>query len=159
GQIVPAAAAVAAVPPGTATIRPVPAQLPPAVHAFAGRRSGLADLDAHLTPEADASEAAGAAAARAGPAPAVLTGCGAAAVGESALAVHGAHRVAPRFPDGQLYVNLRGFDPSGQAVEPGAAVRRFLDALGVPAEQIPADLDGQTALYRSTLAGKHALVV
>src|SRR5262249_19229775 len=48
------------------------------------------------------------------------------------LAVYWAHRVAERFPDGQLYVNLRGFDPGGQVMAPAEAVRRFLDALGVP---------------------------
>ncbi len=162
GQIAPAAAAVPAVPPLAATIRPVPAQLPPAVHAFAGRRNELAALDARLPPGADASDPAGTAsatAARVSGALVIIAVSGTAGVGKTALAVHWAHRVAHRFPDGQLYANLRGFDPSGQTVEPGAAVRRFLDALGVPAEQIPADLDAQAALYRSTLAGKQALVV
>jgi hypothetical protein len=75
------------------------------------------------------------------------------------LAVHRAHRVADRFPDGQLYVNLRGFHPTGQAMDPAEAVRGFLDALGTPPERIPASLDAQAALYRSTLAGKRVLVV
>jgi NB-ARC domain len=84
---------------------------------------------------------------------------GTAGVGKTALAVYWAHQVAHRFPDGQLYVNLRGFDPSGQVMDPAEAVRRFLDALGVPPERTPVDVDAQVALYRSQLAGKRVLVV
>jgi tetratricopeptide (TPR) repeat protein len=73
--------------------------------------------------------------------------------------VYWAHQVADRFPDGQLYVNLRGFDPTGAVMEPAEAVRRFLDALQVPPERIPVDLDARAALYRSQLAGKRMLVV
>jgi hypothetical protein len=84
---------------------------------------------------------------------------GTAGVGKTALAVYWAHQVADRFPDGQLYVNLRGFDPSGSVMHPAEAVRRFLDALNVPPERIPVDLDAQAVLYRSQLAGKRMLVV
>jgi tetratricopeptide (TPR) repeat protein len=73
--------------------------------------------------------------------------------------VHWAHRVAAQFPDGTLYVNLRGFDPGGPALDPGEAVRGFLDAFGVPAARIPAGLPAQAGLYRSLLAGKRVLVV
>jgi predicted ATPase len=84
---------------------------------------------------------------------------GTAGVGKTALAVHWAHRVSAQFPDGQLYVNLRGFDPGETAVEPGDAVRGFLEALGVPAARMPADLAARAGLYRSLLAGQRVLVV
>jgi hypothetical protein len=78
---------------------------------------------------------------------------------KTALTVYWAHRVVEQFPDGQLYVNLRGFDLSGSVMDPTEAVRRFLVALGVPNERIPADLDAQAALYRSELAGRRVLMV
>jgi tetratricopeptide (TPR) repeat protein len=80
-------------------------------------------------------------------------------IGKTALAVHFAHQVAGDFPDGQLYVNLRGFDPAGPPMTPGEAVRIFLDALGVRAGQLPASLDAQAGLYRSLLAGRRMLVL
>ena len=80
-------------------------------------------------------------------------------IGKTALAVQWAHQVADRFPDGQLYVNLRGFDPAGPPVTPAEAVRGFLDAFEVPAARIPVSLDAQAALYRSLLAGRRVLVL
>lgn len=77
---------------------------------------------------------------------------GMAGIGKTALAVHWAHRIAHRYPDGQLYINLRGFDPADSVVTPAEAVRIFLDALGVPAQRIPADPEAQVALYRSLVA-------
>jgi len=128
---------------------PVPAQLPPPVAAFAGRDAELARLDAI----GDGQEAHGASAVTIS----VITGT--AGVGKTALAVHWAHRVAARFPGGQLYVDLRGFDPAGPALDPGQALRGFFEAFAVPPERIPAGRDAQVALYRSLLAGQRVLVV
>ncbi|MFE0455866.1 BTAD domain-containing putative transcriptional regulator [Streptomyces sp. NPDC058914] len=138
---------------GGASVTPVaalgtPAQLPPGITAFTGRH---AELDAILAASGGAGQPTGTV---------VISAIGGmAGVGKTALAVHWAHRVADRFPDGQLYVNLRGFDPSGAVMEPGEAVRGFLDALGVPPERVPHGLDAQTALYRTVLAGRRVLVV
>jgi hypothetical protein len=129
----------------------VPAQLPPAVTAFDGRSAELASLDTILPRATQNGLADGAAV--------VAVIAGTAGVGKTALAVHWAHRVSARFPDGQLYVNLRGFDRFGPAVDPGQAIRGFLDAFAVLPERIPASLDDQVALYRSLLAGKRVLVV
>ena len=84
---------------------------------------------------------------------------GMAGVGKTALAVHWAHQVAERFPDGQLYVNLHGYDPSGAPLRPAEAIRGFLDALGVPAARIPAGTQAQAGLYRSLLAGQRMLIL
>jgi tetratricopeptide (TPR) repeat protein/transcriptional regulator with XRE-family HTH domain len=128
--------------------RIVPRQLPVAIGHFAGRLGELTALDGLL------GEAAG------GPGTVVISAIGGTAgVGKSALAVHWGHRVAGLFPDGQLYVNLRGFDPSGVPVTPSAALRGFLAALSVPATEIPLTLEAQTGLYRSLVAGQRMLIV
>ncbi|MFI1169392.1 AfsR/SARP family transcriptional regulator [Streptomyces sp. NPDC020801] len=80
-------------------------------------------------------------------------------IGKTTLAVHWAHEIADRFPDGQLYINLHGFDPTGSVVTPEEAIRVFLDALGVPPMRIPAGLNAQAALYRSMLAERRVLVL
>ncbi|MEU1518973.1 BTAD domain-containing putative transcriptional regulator [Streptomyces sp. NPDC005811] len=85
--------------------------------------------------------------------------CGPAGVGKSALAVSLAHRLASNFPDGQLHLELRGFDPSSAPCSPAEALGRLLESLGVPAREIPEDLDARTALYRSLLAGRRVLVL
>jgi Tfp pilus assembly protein PilF len=132
----------------------VPAQLPPDVSAFTGRAEHLSILD-RLLPDRQQSRDVD------HRATAVVISAidGTAGVGKTALAVHWAHQIRGRFPDGQLYVNLRGFDPAGQVMDPAAAVRGFLDALEVPPQRIPADLDAQAALYRGLLVDKRMLVV
>ena len=84
---------------------------------------------------------------------------GTAGVGKTALAVHWARQAAGRFPGGQLYVNLRGFGPSADPLPPAEALRAFLDALHVPAAQIPAGLEARQALYRGLLAGQRVLIL
>ena len=84
---------------------------------------------------------------------------GAAGVGKTALALEFAHRIADRFPDGQLYLNLRGFDPSGEPLAEEDAVRALLDALQLPPAQVPAAAEAQKGLYRSLLAGRRMLIV
>ncbi|OLE29796.1 MAG: SARP family transcriptional regulator, partial [Actinobacteria bacterium 13_1_20CM_3_71_11] len=128
----------------------VPAQLPLDVRGFTGRERELSRLDGILATAGEQPTA---------PTAVVISALwGTAGVGKTALAVHWAHRVAERFPDGQLYVNLRGFDPSGPAMTPAEAVRGFLDALGAAPHQIPVSLSAQVGLYRSLLAGKRVLV-
>lgn len=114
----------------------VPAQLPMATAHFAGRNDALAEL-AEVT---------------------VAVIHGMPGVGKTALAVNWAHRMAHRFPDGQLFVDLGGHSVSGPR-SPDAVLTHFLDALGVPAERRPAEVPELAALYRTTLAGKKALIV
>ena len=137
------AAAVRPAPP-----RPAPAQLPADVAAFTGRSDELAALDALLASPAGEAAAAGA----------ILVLSGTAGVGKTALAVRWSRRAASAFPDGQLYVNLRGYDP-GQPLPPGAALAGFLRALGLPGQDIPPETDERAAAYRSLLDGRRALVV
>jgi DNA-binding SARP family transcriptional activator/Flp pilus assembly protein TadD len=130
-------------------VPPRPAMLPAAVPGFTGRARELEALSAMLgdRPGPDGT-------------PAVISAItGTAGVGKTALAVHWARQAAARFPDGQLYVNLRGFGPSADPLAPAEALRELLDALHVPAAQIPADLEGRQALYRSLLTGQCVLIL
>src|SRR5450755_3255889 len=129
-----------------------PAQLPPDVHGFAGREAQLRQLDAVATTGSPAPDAPTAAMA-------IAAIDGMAGVGKTALAVHWAHQAAARFAGGQLYVNLRGFDPNRSPATPDEAVRGFLDALDVPPERIPDTLEAQVGLYRSLLGGRRVLVL
>jgi tetratricopeptide (TPR) repeat protein len=127
----------------------VPAQLPHSISDFTGREAEIKMLNALLP--GDGADAGG---------PIIIAAItGMAGVGKSALAVHWSHQIRDRFPDGQLYVNLRGFDPAGQAMDPANAVRGFLDVFAVPPERIPVDLDEQGALYRSILADLRVLIL
>jgi transcriptional regulator with XRE-family HTH domain len=127
----------------------VPRQLPAAVRQFIGRQDELTALT-ELLDQVGAS----------GGAPAVVISAigGMAGVGKTALAVHWAHRVAARFPDGQLYVNLHGFD-SGEPMAAADALAGFLRALGCSGPDIPPDTDERAGAYRSRVAGRRMLVV
>jgi DNA-binding SARP family transcriptional activator len=129
--------------------RPLPAQLPHLIPDFTGRRAELERLDELVDRDSGDS----------GPGVVITAITGTAGVGKTALAVQWAHQVSERFPDGQLYVNLRGFDPTGSGMESAEAIRGFLDAFGVTPQQLPASLEAQAALYRSLLAGRRVLVL
>ncbi|RSM99596.1 SARP family transcriptional regulator [Nonomuraea sp. WAC 01424] len=131
-----------------ATPSPIPRQLPAPPQLFTGRTRELRALTAALDEPAAPGDRM----------PISAIG-GTGGIGKTWLALHWAHQQAERFPDGQLYVNLRGFAPGTQPVSPTMAVRGFLDALGVVPTAIPADPDAQAALYRSLVAGKRMLVV
>jgi tetratricopeptide (TPR) repeat protein len=125
----------------------VPRQLPPALPGFVGRVAQLAAMDALVSMPGRP------------PVVAISALSGTAGVGKTTLAVCWAHRVAARFPDGQLYVNLRGFDPTGTAMSPAEAIRGFLEALDVPSHGVPTSLAAQVGLYRSLLANRRVLVI
>jgi len=126
----------------------VPRQLPPAVRHFAGRTAALKALAGLL----------GADDGRPGAVP-IAAVHGTAGVGKTALAVHFAHQVAGQFPDGQLYVDLRGFHPNASPMPTAEAVRGFLDAFEVPPGRVPGSPRAQADLYRSLLADRRVLVV
>jgi len=134
-------------PPGSPAA-PVPHQLPTRIPHFVGRRDEIGALT-RLLDDAVPDDSM----------TTVLAIDGTAGVGKTALAVRWASEVAGRFPDGQLYVNLRGFDPSGAPMTPADVIRGFLDALGVPADHIPAGVEAQADLYRTLLTGKRMLVL
>ncbi|GIF35737.1 AfsR/SARP family transcriptional regulator [Actinoplanes xinjiangensis] len=136
-------------PPGPVPVAAttVPTQLPADVRAFTGRTGELAALD-RLLESPDGGE----------PPLTVALLCGTAGVGKSALAVRWAHRVREAYPDGQLYVNLRGYDAE-QPVAVADALAGFLTALGVRAPEIPPGTDERAARYRSELTGRRMLVL
>jgi tetratricopeptide (TPR) repeat protein/transcriptional regulator with XRE-family HTH domain len=133
--------------PGPAVPTAVPAQLPADVSEFLGREVQLGWLD-----EVVAGPRSGLTAV------VVSAVAGAAGVGKTALTVHWAHRVRDRFPDGQLYVNLRGYDPD-QPMSAGEALVGFLSALGVAGSDIPFDLDDRAARFRTEVADRRMLIV
>jgi nucleoside phosphorylase/tetratricopeptide (TPR) repeat protein len=142
-------------PPNPAT-GTVPHQLVAAPARFVGRADQLAELDRALNAAEGSSPGAG----PGGGATAMISAIGGTGgIGKTWLALTWAYRHLERFPDGQLFVDLHGFSPTGEPVQPAVAVRGFLDALGVEANRIPTDLDAQAALYRSKVAGRRMLIV
>ncbi|WP_329575374.1 NB-ARC domain-containing protein [Kitasatospora sp. NBC_01250] len=126
----------------------VPRQLPATPGWFTGRWRELAILDQAL-------QQAG----RGGGAVPVCVVSGGGGIGKTSLALHWAHRNTDRFPQGQLYVDLRGFDLRGEPLAPAAAIRGFLDALGVDPGSAPVDPQALTGLYRSLVADRRMLIV
>jgi DNA-binding SARP family transcriptional activator len=124
----------------------VPAQLPPDLPGFIGREPELAVLDGLSASDTDHAPAAGVV-------------IGPAGVGKTGLALHWAHRVAERFPDGQLFADLHGYDEGTEPTDPSTVLGSFLRALGVPDERISADPQERATLYRSILDGRRVLVI
>ncbi|MGM1061848.1 BTAD domain-containing putative transcriptional regulator [Saccharothrix sp. Mg75] len=138
-----------AAPPAPAPAPVVPAvtprQLPGAPTSFVGRQDELAALDENL--------------ARSSRAVVISAIAGSGGIGKTWLALHWAHRYADRFPDGQLFVDLRGFSPDRRPMDPSVAIRGFLDALGVEPGRVPVAPHAQGALFRSLVADRRLLVV
>jgi DNA-binding SARP family transcriptional activator/Tfp pilus assembly protein PilF len=125
---------------------PTPRELPADVAGFTGRELALKTLD---TLVADGTTTG----------PVVIAAiAGAAGVGKTALAVHWAHQAAERFPDGQLFLDLRGY-AAGQPLRHLEALAALLPSLGTPPQQVPADVDEAARLYRTLLADRRVLVV
>ncbi|MFF2210617.1 AfsR/SARP family transcriptional regulator [Streptomyces antibioticus] len=125
-------------------VHPVPAQLPPGLPVFVGRTEELARMPSSGEVDHGAS---------------VVVINGPAGVGKTAFALHWAHQAAPRFPDGQLYAGLRGFHPKEPPVSAAVVLGRFLQALGVPPEDVPADPRDRARRYQELLSGRRMLVV
>ncbi|GAB3406949.1 AfsR/SARP family transcriptional regulator [Flindersiella endophytica] len=128
---------------GPGAVAAAPAQLPADIAGFTGRAGQLKQLGELLQSDGGVPIA-------------LITGC--AGIGKTALAVHWGHRMRPNFPDGQLYVNLRGHAPT-PALRPIEALAQLLPGLGVPVEDVPVGLEQATALYRSRLSDRRILVV
>lgn len=125
---------------------PVPRQLPAPPPLFAGRDEELGQLTKSLADGPDGTLA-------------ITVICGPGGIGKSWLAAQWANRNTQRFPDGQLYINLHGFDPRTPPVPPDMALRGFLEALGVARDRVPTDPGAQAALYRSLLADRRMLIL
>ena len=125
----------------------IPRQLPAGVRHFVGREPELNQLDTLLSQDVPGGTV-------------VITAIsGTGGIGKTALALRWSHAVAGEFPDGQLYVNLRGYDPGGIPLMSAEAVRGFLEALGVPPTEVPESADAQAALYRTMLADRQVLIL
>ncbi|MEU8421689.1 BTAD domain-containing putative transcriptional regulator [Micromonospora sp. NPDC048835] len=128
---------------GSSPIRP--AALPHHIPHLAGRDAELARLDAGLTEPPVGTR--------------IWVLSGTAGVGKTALALYWAHQVGAAFPDGQLYLDLRGFDADREPVAPHAALTQLLTALGTDPRAVPHDVDARAALFRSLLADRDVLLV
>ncbi|UJW32430.1 tetratricopeptide repeat protein [Saccharothrix sp. AJ9571] len=137
GQVVVSAAVQASV--------PVPKQLPAPVRDFTGREHQLVTLDRLLPHDTTTHSTV-----------VVLDGTG--GVGKTSLVTHWAHRAQDQFPDGTLFVNLRGYGPSAP-LDPVVVLGSFLSALGVAQNQVPVELAAAVGLFRSLLATRQVLVV
>ncbi|MBP2328294.1 tetratricopeptide (TPR) repeat protein [Kibdelosporangium banguiense] len=126
--------------------RAIPRQLPPAPYRFTGRTDELTKITAAV----DNADNTGAT---------IVAIGGLGGIGKTCLALHWAHFNAQRFPDGHLFVDLRGFSPNGDPTRPAAVLRGFLDALGIPPAEIPVDLDALAGQYRSLVADRRMLIV
>jgi tetratricopeptide (TPR) repeat protein/transcriptional regulator with XRE-family HTH domain len=134
-------------PPDTPSSIPmIPRQLPPTLSDFTGRGAELKSLMELLSSTARTGTVRMAA----------VTGMG--GVGKTSLAVHAAQLATDAYPDGHLYLDLRGYGP-GDPVEPSEALSQLLRSLGIDGQSIPAGLDEAAALYRSRLAGLRVLVL
>ncbi|MEV5646083.1 BTAD domain-containing putative transcriptional regulator [Streptomyces flaveolus] len=133
--------------PGASASTVRPSQLPADLATFAGRQAEL-DCVTWLLPDRGRPQST-----RLG----LISGM--AGAGKTTLVVHWAHQIAHFFPDGSLYVNLRGHGPSGSRMDPREALERFLVALGVAPQAVPEGVDAQAALYRGVLADRRVLIV
>lgn len=124
-------------------VRFTPETLPASTAVFTGRHESLAALDESA--ESDSSPLV------------VLTGAG--GTGKTMLALHWGHRSSARFPGGRIYIDLRGFAPTGAALETAEAARVLLGSMGVEPRRIPADPDAQIALYRSRIGEERRLLI
>lgn len=125
----------------------VPTQLPPAISGFAGRHRELQAIGSLVGDRADHK----------GPPVILITGIG--GVGKTALAVTWAHRAVDDFPDGQLFVDLRGYDESNEPLQSATVLDRLLRAMGIFGDRIPDDLDARSSLFRSVLNGRRMLIM
>lgn len=122
-------------------------QLPAPIPAFTDRDGGLAALDEQLAADPSGTVV-------------VTAVAGMAGVGKTALAVQWAHTVADRFPDGQLFLNLRGFDPAGRTVTPSEALSTLCSVFEVSLADLPEDaVDARAARFRGALAGRRVLLL
>ncbi|MFI6631089.1 BTAD domain-containing putative transcriptional regulator [Nonomuraea fuscirosea] len=155
--------------PAVVSVPPVPVpprQLPADVPVFVGRTGELTELtvlsgQAHepTVPDCGGRKPAVSDGGAGAGAVVIATIDGMADVGKTALAVHAAHVLAPRFPDGQVFVDLHGHSQDTAPLDPADALDRLLRAWGLTGERIPAHLDDRAGLYRSLLAGRRVLIV